>query len=378
MSVSSSKKEMRLDLELYELKQTLDTNKKKLKALGDSLDLAKLKEEMAAFEERQADEHFWDDPQSAQRLIRENNTKKELYDTYFKNETAIEDLLAMCDDLNKAYDEDLFALLNEEYGDVLKNFEDYEIKVLLSNDYDHSNAILEIHPGAGGTESQDWAQMLFRMYQRYAQKSGYSFEVLDYQDGDEAGMKSCSVLIKGDLAYGYLKGETGVHRLVRISPFDASGRRHTSFASVEITPEFNNEIEINIDDKDLEVDTMRSSGAGGQHINKTDSAVRIKHIPTGIVVFSQTERSQILNRERCMTMLKSKLYQRAIIEKENQMKALKGEQKSIEWGSQIRSYIFCPYTLVKDHRTNYEEGNVDKVMDGDINDFIFAYLKSQI
>lgn len=365
-------------MELYELKQTLETNKKKLKALGDSLDLAKLKEEMAAFEEKQADEHFWDDPQSAQRLIRENNTKKELYDTYFKNEAAIEDLLAMCDDLNKAYDEDLFALLNEEYGDVLKNFEDYEIKVLLSNDYDHSNAILEIHPGAGGTESQDWAQMLFRMYQRYAQKSGYSFEVLDYQDGDEAGMKSCSVLIKGDLAYGYLKGETGVHRLVRISPFDASGRRHTSFASVEITPEFNNEIEINIDDKDLEVDTMRSSGAGGQHINKTDSAVRIKHIPTGIVVFSQTERSQILNRERCMTMLKSKLYQRAIIEKENQMKALKGEQKSIEWGSQIRSYIFCPYTLVKDHRTNYEEGNVDKVMDGDINDFIFAYLKSQI
>ena len=378
MSVSSSKKEMRLDLELYELKQTLETNKKKLKALGDSLDLAKLKEEMAAFEERQADEHFWDDPQSAQRLIRENNTKKELYDTYFKNEAAIEDLLTMCDDLNKAYDEDLFALLNEEYGDVLKNFEDYEIKVLLSNDYDHSNAILEIHPGAGGTESQDWAQMLSRMYQRYAQKRDYSFEVLDYQDGDEAGMKSCSVLIKGDLAYGYLKGETGVHRLVRISPFDASGRRHTSFASVEITPEFNNEIEINIDDKDLEVDTMRSSGAGGQHINKTDSAVRIKHIPTGIVVFSQTERSQILNRERCMTMLKSKLYQRAIIEKENQMKALKGEQKSIEWGSQIRSYIFCPYTLVKDHRTNYEEGNVDKVMDGDINDFIFAYLKSQI
>ena len=182
MSVSSSKKEMRLDLELYELKQTLETNKKKLKALGDSLDLAKLKEEIAAFEERQADEHFWDDPQSAQRLIRENNTKKELYDTYFKNEAAIEDLLAMCDDLNKAYDEDLFALLNEEYGDVLKIFEDYEIKVLLSNDYDHSNAILEIHPGAGGTESQDWAQMLFRMYQRYAQKSGYSFEVLDYKE----------------------------------------------------------------------------------------------------------------------------------------------------------------------------------------------------
>lgn len=360
------------------MKQTLEENLKKLDQLGRSLDLEKMKEEIKAFEERQADEHFWDDPQAAQHLIREANTKKELYDSYFKNETAIRDLLATCDDLNKTYDDEMFALLNEEYGTVLKNFEDYEIKVLLSNDYDHSNAILEIHPGAGGTESQDWAQMLYRMYQRYAAKAGYSFEVLDFQDGDEAGMKSCSVLIKGDLAYGYLKGETGVHRLVRISPFDASGRRHTSFASVEIVPEFNNEIEINIEDKDLEVETMRSSGAGGQHINKTDSAVRIKHIPTGIVVFSQTERSQIMNRERCMTMLKSKLYQRAIIEKENQMKALKGEQKAIEWGSQIRSYIFCPYTLVKDHRTNYEEGNVDKVMDGDISGFIFAYLKSQI
>ena len=365
-------------MELYELKQTLEDNLQKLTQLGNSLDLNKLKEEIDEFDQRQADEHFWDDPQSAQHLIREANTKKELYDDYFKNEAAIKDLLVTCEELNKTYDDDMFALLNEEYGDVLKNFEDYEIKVLLSNDYDHSNAILEIHPGAGGTESQDWAQMLYRMYQRYASKNGFSFEVLDYQDGDEAGMKSCSVLIKGDLAYGYLKGETGVHRLVRISPFDASGRRHTSFASVEIVPEFNNEIEINIDEKDIEVETMRSSGAGGQHINKTDSAVRIKHIPTGIVVFSQTERSQIMNRERCMNMLKSKLYQRAIIEKENQMKALKGEQKSIEWGSQIRSYIFCPYTLVKDHRTNYEEGNVDKVMDGDISGFIFAYLKSQI
>ena len=220
--------------------------------------------------------------------------------------------------------------------------------------------------------------MLYRMYQRYAQKNGYSFEVLDYQDGDEAGMKSCSVLIKGDLAYGYLKGESGVHRLVRISPFDASGRRHTSFASVEITPEFNNEIEITIDEKDLEIDTMRSSGAGGQHINKTDSAVRIRHIPTGIVVFSQSERSQIMNRERCMAVLKSKLYQKAIEEREAEKRALKGDQKKIEWGSQIRSYVFCPYTLVKDHRTGYEEGNINKVMDGDINEFLFAYLKSQI
>lgn len=299
-------------------------------------------------------------------------------DKYYLNKKALEDVLVLAEDVNKNYDEDMVELLNDEYQKANKDFEDYEIKVLLSNDYDHANAILEIHPGAGGTESQDWAMMLFRMYQRYAQKNGFSFEVMDYQDGDEAGMKSCSVLIKGDLAYGYLKGETGVHRLVRISPFDASGRRHTSFASVEITPEFNDEIKIEIDEKDLEVDTMRSSGAGGQHINKTDSAVRIKHIPTGIVVFSQTERSQILNRERCMQTLKSKLYQRAIAENEAKMKELKGEQKAIEWGSQIRSYVFCPYTMVKDHRTGMEEGNVEKVMDGDIQEFLFSYLKSQI
>ncbi len=299
-------------------------------------------------------------------------------DKYYLNKKALEDVLVLAEDVNKNYDEDMVELLNDEYQKANKDFEDYEIKVLLSNDYDHANAILEIHPGAGGTESQDWAMMLFRMYQRYAQKNGFSFEVMDYQDGDEAGMKSCNVLIKGDLAYGYLKGETGVHRLVRISPFDASGRRHTSFASVEITPEFNDEIKIDIDEKDLEVDTMRSSGAGGQHINKTDSAVRIKHIPTGIVVFSQTERSQILNRERCMQTLKSKLYQRAIAENEAKMKELKGEQKAIEWGSQIRSYVFCPYTMVKDHRTGMEEGNVEKVMDGDIQEFLFSYLKSQI
>ena len=269
-------------------------------------------------------------------------------------------------------------MIQEEYEEVANNFENFEIKVLLSNDYDHSNAILEIHPGAGGTESQDWAAMLFRMYQRYAQANGFSFEVLGYEEAIDAGIKSCSVLIKGDLAYGYLKGESGVHRLVRISPFDASGRRHTSFASVEVLPEFNNEIDIEIKEEDLEIDTMRSSGAGGQHINKTDSAVRMKHIPTGLMAFCQSERSQIANRERCLEVLKSKLYQRAIEEREKEKRSLKGEQKKIEWGSQIRSYVFCPYTMVKDHRTNYEEGNVDKVMDGQINNFLFAYLKSLI
>ena len=282
------------------------------------------------------------------------------------------------DELNKNYDNDLFELVNEEFEEVNKNFEDFEIKTLLSNDYDHSNAILEIHPGAGGTESQDWAMMLFRMYQRYAQNNNYGFEVIDYQEADEAGIKSCTVLIKGDLAYGYLKGESGVHRLVRISPFDAAKKRHTSFASVEVLPEFNNEIDIEIKEEDLEVETMRSSGAGGQHINKTDSAVRMKHKPTGLIAFSQSERSQILNREKCLAVLKSKLYQKAIEDRENEKRALKGEQKKIEWGSQIRSYVFCPYTLVKDHRTNYEEGNIDRVMDGNINNFLFAYLKSQI
>ena len=303
---------------------------------------------------------------------------KNLKDKFNKNKTNIESLLSEIDELTKNYDAELFDLLNEEFLEADEAFEDFEINVLLSNDYDHSNAILEIHPGAGGTESQDWAEMLFRMYQRYAQSNSYGFEVLSYEEADEAGIKSCTVLIKGDMAYGYLKGESGVHRLVRISPFDAAGRRHTSFASVEVIPEFNNEIEIEIRDEDLEVDTMRSSGAGGQHINKTDSAVRMKHVPTGLMAFSQSERSQILNREKCLSILKAKLYQKAIEDRENEKRALKGEQKKIEWGSQIRSYVFCPYTMVKDHRTNYEEGNIEKVMDGDINNFLFEYLKAQI
>ena len=341
-------------------------------------DLVSLENKINDLEKLQAADDFWNDSKKAQNIIKEANISKSLLNTYKENDKSLNDLSNSLDELSKNPDPDFLELVNEEYEEAQEKFADFEMAVLLSNDYDHANAILEIHPGSGGTESQDWASMLFRMYQRYAQKNGYGFEVIDYEDGDEAGLKSCSVLIKGNLAYGYLKGESGVHRLVRISPFDANSRRHTSFASVEVTPEFNDEIDITIDEKDLEVDTMRSSGAGGQHINKTDSAVRIRHIPTGIVAFSQSERSQILNRERCMTVLKSKLYQRAIEEREAQKRALKGEQKKIEWGSQIRSYVFCPYTLVKDHRTNEEEGNIEKVMDGDINKFLFAYLKSQI
>ena len=269
-------------------------------------------------------------------------------------------------------------MVEEEYKEAMDNFEKFEIDCLLSDKYDHNNAILEIHPGAGGTEAQDWAMMLYRMYQRYAENNGFGFEVLDYEEADDAGIKSCQVLIKGDLAYGYLKGEHGVHRLVRISPFDASARRHTSFAAVEITPELEDDSEVVIDEKDLELDTMRSSGAGGQHINKTDSAVRIKHIPTGIVVFCQTERSQIKNREHCMMILKSKIAMLKEEERKKEEAALKGELRKIEWGSQIRSYVFCPYTMVKDHRTGWEETNVAIVMDGDISSFLFAYLKSQM
>ncbi|MBR3227847.1 MAG: peptide chain release factor 2 [Erysipelotrichaceae bacterium] len=360
------------------MKQSLNASYRKLKDLGESLDLPKMEERVKELEKLQEAETFWNDQKKAREVIKEANLSKELINKYHKNDRDIASLLETVEDLNRNPDPELQELANEEYEEINRNFEEFEIEVLLSNDYDHANAILEIHPGAGGTESQDWADMLFRMYQRYAQKNGYGFEVIDYEEGDEAGLKSCSVLIKGDLAYGYLKGESGVHRLVRISPFDANARRHTSFASVEVTPEFNDEIDIKIDEKDLEIDTMRSSGAGGQHINKTDSAVRIKHIPTGIIAFSQSERSQILNREKCMTVLKSKLYQRAIEEREAEKRALKGEQKKIEWGSQIRSYVFCPYTLVKDHRTNEEEGNIGKVMDGDISRFLFAYLKSQI
>ena len=258
---------------------------------------------------------------------------------------------------------------------IEKEIMNLEINTLLSGKYDINNAIITLHPGAGGTESQDWVQMLYRMYTRWAQDNGYAVKELDFLDGDEAGIKSVTALISGEYAYGYLKGEMGVHRLVRISPFDSGGRRHTSFASVEVLPEITDDIEIEINPDDLRIDTYRASGAGGQHINKTSSAVRITHIPTNIVVACQTERSQIQNKETAMKMLKSKLL--TLKEKENKetIEDLKGNQMDIAWGSQIRSYVFCPYTLVKDHRTNYEVGNVQAVMDGDLNGFIDAYLR---
>lgn len=272
-------------------------------------------------------------------------------------------------------DEELTGEVKTEISELSRLLEKQELAMLLNGEYDAKNAIITLHPGAGGTESQDWAAMLLRMYTRWAEARGYQVEVLDLLPGDEAGIKSVTLMVSGYNAYGYLKAEKGVHRLVRISPFDASGRRHTSFASLDVMPEIDDEIEIEIDPKDLRVDTFRASGAGGQHINKTDSAVRLTHLPSGVVVSCQSERSQIQNRERAMRLLKAKLFEREREARELKQAELRGESKEIAWGSQIRSYVFHPYSLVKDHRTNTETGNVQAVMDGELDPFIDAYLR---
>lgn len=321
---------------------------------------------------------FWNDAQKAQGVIRQLNAIKDVVDNYDNLKKAMDSLEETYDLLKMEMDEDLFQLFEEEYQEMLEQFDAFEIKVLLSHEYDHSNAIIEIHPGAGGTESCDWAEMLYRMYSRWASKKGFKVTVLDYLPGEEAGIKSVTLQVEGDMAYGYLKAEKGVHRLVRISPFDAGARRHTSFASLDVMPEFHDEIDIEIKPDDLIVETKRASGAGGQHINKTDSAVRMVHKPTGLVATCQNGRSQHENREEALRVLKSRLYQRMIEEQEAKLAEIKGEQKLIEWGSQIRSYVFHPYSLVKDARTGYETSQVQNVMDGDLDGFIFAYLKMQV
>ena len=279
---------------------------------------------------------------------------------------------------NEENDEELSKEAITNYKKITKMVEKLETENLLSGPHDKNNAIVTIHPGAGGTESQDWAQMLYRMYNMWAEKNKFKIEEIDYLDGDVAGIKSVTFRVVGNYAYGYMKAESGVHRLVRISPFDSGGRRHTSFASVEVIPEVDDSINITIDPEDLKIDTYRSSGAGGQHVNKTESAIRITHIPTNTIVSCQTQRSQIQNREYAMKMLISKLVELKERENKERIEDLKGIQREIAWGSQIRSYVFCPYTLVKDHRTNYEVGNVQAVMDGEINDFIDSYLRSTI
>jgi peptide chain release factor 2 len=321
---------------------------------------------------------FWDDNEKAQKTIGELNAIKSVVEEFQKMSGEYEDLEVMAQLVDEEPDDSMVGDITTGIAALIKKLEGFELGLLLSQPNDRLNAILELHPGAGGTESQDWAEMLLRMYRRWAEKRGYSVEVLDYLPGDEAGVKSVTLLIKGFNAYGYLKAEKGVHRLVRISPFDASGRRHTSFVSCDVMPEIEDDTEVEIRTEDLKIDTYRATGAGGQHINTTDSAVRITHIPSGIVVSCQQERSQIKNREKAMKMLRSRLYEKKIEEQEKHLAEIRGEQSVIAWGSQIRSYVFHPYSMIKDHRTSEETGNVGAVMDGDLDPFIDAYLRFQI
>jgi len=341
-------------------------------------DLDQIKENVKQLELEMMEDGFWDDHKKSAQHVQDINHKRKLLESY----EALKDQLDSCAESVELLKMESDLEFQEELSTVVvnlkKELDDFSLLVLLNHDYDQKNAILEIHPGAGGTESQDFAEMLYRMYTRWAQKKGYKVEVLHYLDGDEAGIKSVSLLISGAFAYGYLKAEKGVHRLVRISPFDSSGRRHTSFASIDVSPEFDDSIEITINPEDIEVDTFRSSGAGGQHVNKTDSAVRITHKATGIVTTCQNGRSQIQNREEALNMLKSKLYQRQIEEQQAQMAQIKGDQKAIEWGSQIRSYVVHPYTMVKDHRTQHETSQLDDVFDGDLDPFIESFLKMNV
>ena len=339
-------------------------------------DLSKIDAEIAELEEKENSEGFWDDPNSARvvssRLssLRNKKTKLESIQNSYKD---IVELLSVCEESDMEMRE-LIEVSEDELSSVA---EDLHHKLLFSGEYDASNCTVDIHPGAGGTEAQDWASMLLRMYTRFAERNDFKIQVLSIEDGDEAGIKSATIKIIGEDAYGMLKSEKGVHRLVRISPFDANARRHTSFASVNVVPEFGEVSDIVIDPKDIRVDTYRSGGAGGQNVNKVSSAVRITHIPTGIVVSCQVERSQLFNKATCMQMLTDKLMQRKLEERERQLKSVVGEQKDIEWGSQIRSYVFQPYQMVKDHRTDYERGDIANVMDGDIDGFLYAYLEME-
>ena len=338
-------------------------------------EIPKLEKDLKDLEAETMKPNFWDDSKNSNIILEKIKSIKRKCTKYRELENEINNTIELLELLKLEYDEELANEIPIDIKKIEKALEKFEIETLLSGKYDKHNAILTIHPGAGGTEAQDWAEMLYRMYSRWANKSGYKVEELDFLEGDEAGLKSVTFEIIGENAYGYLKGEMGVHRLVRISPFDSGGRRHTSFASVEVLPEISDDIDLYINPDDIKMDVFRASGAGGQHINKTSSAVRLTHIPTGIVTSCQTQRSQLQNREYAFKMLKSKLLDLKEREHKETIEELKGVQRDIAWGSQIRSYIFCPYTLVKDHRTNYEVGNVQGVMDGDIDGFIESYLK---
>ena len=361
-------------MDFYGERQRLETISASVETSAEALNLTKLESELDELEKKRNEEGFWTDVEKARTVnmrVAAIERKKEVVSKLRKKVSDVAELIDMAEGENdEALEQEITQLENE----LEREAEELFLESLMSGKYDAANAILTLHAGAGGTEAQDWAEMLYRMYRRYAERKGYSVEVNDYQEGDEAGIKSVTFTIKGDNAYGFLKAEKGVHRLVRISPFDANKRRHTSFASLEVMPEIDSDEDIKINPEDLKIDTCRSSGAGGQHVNKTESAVRITHIPTGIVTWCQNERSQVQNKETAMRMLYSKLVELKEREQMEEVLRLKGEIKKIEWGSQIRSYVFCPYTMVKDHRTGYETSDVNGVMDGDIEGFIYDYL----
>ncbi len=363
-------------VQLEEAKQTMNQLSADVKELREALNIDELTAKADELEKTTCEGDFWG-RDNAQSIMSELNVAKAKITDYNELADGLEALFDLVEMAISEDDESFTEEIISELSSLQKSYERQRIEALLSGEFDKNNCILSIHPGAGGTEAQDWAEMLYRMYNRWAEKRGFKVKLLDYLDGDEAGLKSATILISGNYAYGYMKSEGGVHRLVRVSPFDSSGRRHTSFASVEVMPELEDDNSIEIRDEDIEMETHRSSGAGGQHVNKTDSAVRIIHKPTGIVVGCQTERSQLQNKETCMKMLKAKLMEIKEREKLDKIEDIKGEKLNIEWGSQIRSYVFMPYTLVKDTRTGWEDGNISAVMDGNIDEFINAYLKAK-
>ncbi len=364
-------------IQFEQLRLQLLEHKDELDSLYEAVGVEKINEEIEKLELQQTADGFWDDIENSQKILQRTSALKNKVNAYSKLKGDFEDALVMIELADEAEDLELLEECTESVKSVEKELEKQTLSTLLTGEYDSKNALLTFHAGAGGTEAQDWAQMLVRMYQHWGEAHGFKVSMLDFLDGDEAGLKSATLLIDGENAYGFMKSESGVHRLVRVSPFDASGRRHTSFASLEVMPEIDDTIQVEISPDDIKMDVYRASGAGGQKVNKTSSAVRLTHLPTGIVVSCQVERSQHQNKEVAMRMLKSKLIEIKEREHLDKIEDIKGDQKEIGWGSQIRSYVFMPYTLVKDHRTGYEMGNINAVMDGDIDGFINAFLKAQ-
>lgn len=364
-------------VQFEEIRLELEALEPDIKDLSEALGLTSIQSEIEELENKAAEPGFWDDMANSQKILKRTSILKGKLNDYNKLVSDYEDTYALIEMADEEEDLSLLEEAQNEYKKVKDELENQRLATLLTGEYDSNNAILTFHAGAGGTEAQDWAEMLYRMYCRWGERHNYKVKTLDYLDGEEAGLKSASILIEGTNAYGFMKSEAGVHRLVRVSPFDSSGRRHTSFASLEVMPEIDDNIDVEISPDDIRMDVYRASGAGGQHINKTSSAVRITHIPTGIVVACQNERSQHQNKEVALKMLKSKLMEIKEREHLEKIEDIKGVQKEIGWGSQIRSYVFMPYTLVKDHRTSYEMGNINAVMDGDIDGFINAYLKAE-